>query len=247
MITLQSTPKQIRQELDEDEKKALYWFIKQKHGEKCYNNWRIEQCKRLYNQPEKKELFSEPVEYNSKNGNRWLVYEHTSRDGEGGLFTFTYSVCYFETYESVGAYVRMDAESGEDGKMIPGCIFYTPHFFQRFAERIGIEYRSRKMMLRFLQLAHHHLVMDKKKKRDGFKDIEIVMRYPASYAFGTRRIVDDYQMVTVRTFLLVTMMTPTRKKELEEYGIFSDKYMDYFAKERLKALSTEIHIPVYKK
>lgn len=246
MITLQSTPKQIRQELDEDEKRANYWFIRQHHGERGFHKWRMDQCKRLYNQPELKELFSDPVEYKSPNGNRWLAYEHTSRDGEGGIFTFTYTVCYFETYESVGAYVRMDSESYEGDKMIPGCVFYTPHFFQRFAERLGIEYRSRAMMLRFLQLAHHHLIMDKKTNRDGFKDTEIVMRYPASYAFGTRRIVDGYQMVTVRTFLPVTMMTPTKKKELEEYGAFSDEYIGFFARERMKTASKEIHLPIYK-
>ena len=80
MITLQTLPAQIRRELDEDEKRANYWFVKQHHGERSYDRWRTEQCQRLLNSFEK-ELYSDPVEYISPNGNRWLAYEHTTRDG----------------------------------------------------------------------------------------------------------------------------------------------------------------------
>ena len=244
MITLQSTPAQIRKELDQDEKRANYWFIKQHHGEKGYNQWRMEQCRKLWNSTEK-ELFSEPVEYNSPNGNRWLAYEHTSRDGQGGCYTFNYCVMYYETVGSVGAYVRMDAEDRTLGKTIPGCIHFTPHFFQRFAERLGLEYRSRAMMLRFIQLAHHHILKDKP-TRDGYKNKEIVMRYPASYAFGTMRDVDGYRMVTVRTFMPTTMMTPKKKRELQEYGEFSDNAIELLEREHLNSISKEIHIPMLK-
>ncbi|MBQ2003275.1 MAG: hypothetical protein II240_08280 [Bacteroidaceae bacterium] len=79
MITLKSTPAQIRKELDEDEKRANWWFIKSHHGENGYHKWRTEQCRKLWGS-NKKEMFSEPVEYISPNGNRWLAYEHTSRD-----------------------------------------------------------------------------------------------------------------------------------------------------------------------
>lgn len=241
MITLQTLPTQIRRELDEDEKRANYWFVKQHHGERSYDRWRTEQCQRLLNSFEK-ELFSDPVEYISPNGNRWLAYEHTTRDGEGGCYTFCYCVMYYETIGSVGAYCRMELEDPDTKEMLPGCIHYTPHFFQRFAERLGLEFRSRTMMLRFLQLAHHHLIKEKN-KREGYKDREIVMRFPGSYAFGSMRNVEGYNMVTVRTFLPTTMLTPTRKKELQEYGEFCDNVKDFIERERLRETSTEIHIP----
>lgn len=240
MITLKSTPAQIRKELDEDEKRANWWFIKSHHGEKGYHKWRTEQCRKLW-ESNKKELFSEPVEYHSTNGNRWLAYEHTSRDGHGGIFTFCYCVMYYETMGSVGAFTRMDSEDRKTGIPMPGCIHFTSHFFQRFAERMQLEYRSRAMMLRFIQLAHHHLIKEKP-TRDGFKDKEIVMRYPASYAFGSMRDVDGYRMVTVRTFLPVTMLTPTKKRELQEYGEFSDKVMNFVEREYLKENSKDIHL-----
>lgn len=242
MITLNSTPAQIRKELDDDEKRANYWFIKKHHGENGYNKWRTDQCRKLWESTEK-ELFSEPVEYKSPNGNRWLAYEHTSRDGHGGCYTFCYCVMYYETIGSVGAYVRMDSEDTETCEMMPGCIHFTSHFFQRFAERLGLEYRSRAMMLRFLQLAHHHLIKDKP-AREGYKDREIVMRYPASYAFGTIRDVDGYKMITVRTFLPVTMLTPNKKRELQEYGEFSDQAIEFLERDRLKKMSKEIHVPI---
>ena len=245
MITLQSTPKEIQRELDADEVRARYWMMKHHHGEKGFNRWRNEECKRLWLSNDK-EHFSEPVEYKSPNGNRWLVYEHISRDGKGGCFSFTYCVCYFETIGSVGAYVRVDCEDTEHpGMTIPGCIYYTSHFFQRFAERLGLEFRSRTMMLRFLQLAHHHLILEKP-PRPGYKDREIVMKYPASYAFGTYRDVDGYRMTTIRTFLPVTMMTPAKRKELQEYGDLSDKVMDYIARERLRETSRTEYLPIYK-
>lgn len=92
------------------------------------------------------------------------------------------------------------------------------------------------MMLRFLQLAHHHLILEKP-PRPGYKDREIVMKYPASYAFGTYRDMDGYRMTTIRTFLPVTMLSPTKRKELQEYGDLSDKVMDYVARARLNETS----------
>lgn len=235
MITLNSTPAQICKELEEDEKRANYWFIKQHHGEKGYTKWRTEQCRKLWYSTDR-ELFSDPVEYHSPNGNRWLSYEHTSKDGEGGCYTFNYCVMYYETIGSIGAYCCTNIEDQVTEEELPGCIHYTSHFFQRFAERMGLEYRSRNMMLRFLQLAHNHIIREMP-TREGYKDKEIVMRYPASYAFGTQRIVDGYQIITVRTFMPVTMLTPAKKRELQKYGEFSDNARGFIERERLKQKS----------
>lgn len=235
MLTVTSHPAQIRRELDEDERRAQYWFTKQHHGEKGLERWRREQCRRLWLSTEW-EWFSEPVEYKSPNGNRWLAYEHVQRDGEGGVFSFTYCVCYFETLGSVGAIVRCDTQDPRTQERMAGCIIFTPHFFQRFAERLGLEFRSRGMMLRFLQLAHHHVIMERE-PRPGFKDVEIVMKYPASYAMGSRRDVDGYRVVTVRTFLPVTMMTPAKRRELEKFGELNDKVTGELALQRMNEMT----------
>ena len=60
------------------------------------------------------------------------------------------------------------------------------------------------------------------------------------------RDVDGYRMVTVRTFMPTTMMTPKKKRELQEYGEFSDNAIELLEREHLNSISKEIHIPMLK-
>lgn len=221
MLTQNSSPEQVKLELNADEKRACYWFIKQHGGEKGYNRFRTRFAMRLISSG-KNEMVSDAVEYTSPHGNKWLTYEHAVKGGYIDAFTHMYCVCYFETASSYGAFVRTNGEHTVAGYS-DGCILFTPHFFSRFAERMGIEKKSRAMLLRFLQLQHHPIFL-RKPARDGFTDEEVVIRYPGSYAFGSRRTVNGYEFITIRTFIPATQLSPQRKKQLIEFGEFVDEY-----------------------
>lgn len=73
MINLHTPSEQIMKELFEDEQKAFYWLRKSYHGDKSYERMRdtlIAKCRK-----ERKTQISDVVEYISKNGNRWMVFE----------------------------------------------------------------------------------------------------------------------------------------------------------------------------
>lgn len=219
MLNANSLPEQVHREYHEDVVKAEYWFKKAHHGEKAYYKWKIQMAQQLGRDLYRREIYSDPVEYLSKNGNHWLSYEHISKDGEGGCFTIPYSIMYYETVASVGAYVEVGYD--DDGKRRTGYIHFTPHFFLRFAERLEIPNTRKELMLRFMRIVHVYLMLEKP-PRPGYKDAEFALRYPDSYAFGSYRDFKDFRLVTVRTFYTEASLPPSKKKWLSEYAKLHD-------------------------
>lgn len=234
MLTLTSKIEDIRRELDEDEPRAAYWFIKAHHGEKQYERWRFQKGFDLLKTTDR-EWTSEPVEYLSRNGNRWMSYEHISKDGEGGVYTFLYSICWFETIGSVGCWVRSETLDGQQG-----CIHFTTHFFLRFAQRLRLDPNidRRQMLLRFMAIQHHPLLLQLP-PREGYKDTEFAIRYPGSWAFGSMKEHKGYRMITVRTYLTHPELNPARKKQLEKFRKLADDYAHELELASMKEKSKE--------
>jgi hypothetical protein len=40
------------------------------------------------------------------------------------------------------------------------------------------------------------------------------------------------------------MLTPSKKRELQEYGEFSDQAIEFLERDRLNKMSKEIHVPI---
>lgn len=223
MITINSKPKDIRREIAEDEEKAKYWFVKTHHGQSAFEKWCMsrqrwmEVCGDI-------EFFSDPVEYVSKNGNHWMVFLYIVRTRTGFVHTLR-TVAYYTTAISIGAWVSVFSRSA-DGKREDGCIFYTPHFFQRFSSRLGISVHSRDLLIRFMHIVPFHGIYETARQRSFSKERDVVMPLPASYAEGTYRMCGDYYFCTIRSFEPVTALSPRQRQELEQYSRHHHEHFD---------------------
>lgn len=192
MINLSTPPDKLLNELHQDRIKAKYWFVKKMGGEQKLNNLMLQLIAK--SEKKKQNEISEVIEYNSPNGNRWLIFAcgHYYKEAMKSSATIT-SFCYYETYGSIGAFVPTFSTEGEKEL---GCIIYTSHFFLRFCSRIKLEFRSREMVRKFIELIP-----------DAFLQIyeengqtKVDMRLPGSVGRGFVRD-DDNRVIEIRTFL----------------------------------------------
>lgn len=218
MLNSASTYKEVKAVFEAEQQKARYWFVKQHHGEDAYTKWRTRLCAQLYNplRPYEPHVISDPVFYNPPSGNRWMIYERAFRDGKGGAFSNGYSVCFFETVESIGAYIPVQSSKGK-----PGCMYYTPHFFRRLRERLELSNDDNiDLMMKFVSL--HHSECIQRLKDTPKRQNQIALYYPGSFGFGTYLSYKDFEMITVRTFLPRTMLSPQRLAHLKAAGMITE-------------------------
>ena len=144
MINLNTPSDELWNTLSDEHEKAKYWMIKQFGGEKRYEAMRDKLLRRCaYGQHS---MASDVVYYTSRSGNRWICFENAIYYPD----TFASNsmptcFCYYETASSLGLFMPgFDADSEMNSVMI-----FTPHFFQRYAERMGIEGDKKELLLKF--------------------------------------------------------------------------------------------------
>ena len=204
MINLSTPSQELLSELLSDYKKADYWLTKKLGGIKKQKEVGDSLCKLCLYQ--NKELaVSEPIEYISPNGNRWLMYIST-RKYKDHFYTTPLGFCYYETYGSIGAFVPTQCGS-EDAN---ACLIFTSHFFLRMCDRLGIKVRSREMVKRFVEYMAGMVVSYRGEGVHGKHEVDV--RLPASIGRGRMR--DDCdKVIEINTFLKDTELTKKQQKE----------------------------------
>ena len=191
MINLKSSNRQILDELVRGQNKAMYWFVKKNGGEKSCRKMRDKILAASVSL--KKDIFSEGIEYRSPDGNRWIVYECARYYPEAKASNVnTYAFCYYKTVNYVGAFVPVRIS----GSGIQSALIFTSHFFQRFEERLGLQYDTPQTLLRFHQNVTSMVLQYEKKGHD------IIVRMPDAIGLGVKREGEGEGLVfEVRTIL----------------------------------------------
>lgn len=206
MINLSTPSQELLKELLSDYTKADYWLTKKLGGIKKQKELGDELCYECLQ--EKKELaVSEPIEYISPNGNRWLMYVSARRCNDH-FYVTPLGFCYYETYGSIGAFVPTQCGSEDTN----ACLIFTSHFFLRMCSRLGVKARSRAMVKRFVEYMAGMVVSYRGEGVHGKHEVDV--RLPASIGRGRMR--DDCdKVIEINTFLKDTELTKKQRKETE--------------------------------
>ena len=207
MINLSTPSQELLKELLSDYTKADYWLTKKLGGIKKQKELGDELCYECLQ--EKKELaVSEPIEYISPNGNRWLMYVSARRCNDH-FYVTPLGFCYYETFGSIGAFVPTQCGS----EYANACLIFTSHFFLRMCSRLGIKARSRAMVKRFVEYMAGMVVSYRGEGVHGKHEVDV--RLPASIGRGRMR--DDCdKVIEINTFLKDTELTKKQRKETEK-------------------------------
>ncbi len=203
MITIKSKPEDILREMEAGYAKAEYWFKKRYGGDKGYEKMRDRMMEQVAFT--RKAQSSDTVEYIDRNGNRWRMFEYAQINSRDFVNSNLYVFVYTETYGSCGAYIpQWDMSDFRCENM--GCVIYTTHFFQRFCERLGIQYRSSEMIKNFVQIIPFQNFVKLDTYRSGMR--EVVGNLPGSKAFGVVRYEEgERRVIEMRTYLTDNMLT----------------------------------------
>lgn len=218
MINLKTSSEELWRVLPEEHDKAIYWMKKHFGGETRYERMRdnlLIRC-RLTRLP----MSSEVVDYNSKEGNRWICFEHATYYPERhGSHCMPYAFCYYETAVSIGVFsLGFHSVNGRDE--VSSVFVYTPHFFQRYCERMGVKGSPRGILMSFMRKSPLITVALLPKDEDGMQ--RVMLRFPGCVCPGIARK-DHARVFEVRTLLTDEQLSGKQShdtRELREYGEF---------------------------
>lgn len=217
MLTYNSTFEEIRRVFLEEEQKAIYWLKKRYQGDKGFDR----ECQRLANicyNKFKKGLSGELTRYNSKE-NEWLSWLRVQRNSNGEAFVMPICVVYFETSQYMGVISNTFSTDGNTGETRHGYTIYTPHFFQRIHERLGVDMTNRR------EVAKNFIdIMGLSPTRYADDNLnKFVKRLPGSWARGDSHTEGDNFVDTVRTFYTDKTLTSAQRKDLKSFGKYIDQ------------------------
>ena len=142
LINWKTPHKELVKTVGEELPKALRWLSKKTSDLKTHKQ--LAELALQANTSGKEVCLPTPIEYTSSNGNHWLLLKTVDWDKR----LYDAAVVYGLTGKYMWAVAPMCFEgiwmSDADHKLM----VYTPHFFQRFYERLNIEQKDRKLALR---------------------------------------------------------------------------------------------------
>lgn len=157
MIRINDKPEKLMQELLEDHKKAIYWFLKGNGGAQ-----KLEVIRRqLWRHSEKvnEGCHTFATEYKSWNGNTWAVYIGVEYiPSMGRRFFQDIALSFYMEENDIYLFCPM-VIPGEE----PVGLIYTPRFFQTYREVKGLTQQKGAllgMFTRDLRLSPYHLDAD---------------------------------------------------------------------------------------
>lgn len=215
MINLSTPSDQLLEEIEQDLKKLMWWLNKQK-GNSVRSHKRIEMARKYRRRwaDLRHRFIGETLEYKSANGNRWFAYDVVMKPaGADDIIVGTDKFIYWETLNSIGAFLPQWWMDGKTQISHPACLIFTSHFFERFSERAKIPYRSREMVMAFVDELNF-----KPYKEDTDKDGQPILVFRMNhtgFAYAVRRK-DNPLVIEVRTYLDESNMTPTKLNHYNE-------------------------------
>lgn len=95
--------------------------------------------------------------WQSPDGNKWCVFEHTTFDS-GYAHTCCYAFCYYLTVGFGGVFFKGSHLNRITGEKGPGYVCYESHFFERLHERGLYEWKGVDTLIRFIADNHGNTV-----------------------------------------------------------------------------------------
>lgn len=215
MINLSTPSDKLLAEIEQDLKKLMWWLNKQK-GDSVRSHKRIEMARKYRRRWAElhHRFIGETLEYKSANGNRWFAYDVIMKpDGADDILVGTDKFIYWETLNSIGAFLPQWWMDSKTQTSYPSCLIFTSHFFERFSERAKIPYRSREMVMAFVsELTYKPYQEDTDK--DG-RPILVFRMNRTGFAYAVRRK-DNPFVIEVRTYLDESNMTTSKLEHYKE-------------------------------
>lgn len=218
MINLSTPSDELMKIIRIEHNKALYWLKRHYGGDAGYEKMRdklLRDCVAASGN-----LASDVVEYNSKDGNKWLCFEYARYYPESfGSHCMPYAFCYYNTIGSVGAFVPGFSRDTEVKDPV-SCTIYTPHFFQRFAERKGVALGSEELVKAFVESIAQVMVRTYDEESNGRCKLDV--RLPDGIGRGIRREGKE-DVYEVRTFLTDKQLSRKQSKDTEDVRELGDE------------------------
>ena len=202
MINLNTPSDVMWATLAKEYEKAKYWMIKQFGGEKRYEAMRDDLLRKCaYSQ---RPMLSKPVYYTSSEGNRWICFENAFYYPDSlASNCMPNCFCYFETASSIGVFMVGFNELIHGGDM--NCVLiFTPHFFQRYAERMGVSGDKNELLMKFITSTISFTVSPMEPDENGVERITVrittdctghgIRRSGKENVFEVRTILTDAQL-----------------------------------------------------
>lgn len=208
MINLNTPSGELWNTLSEEHEKAKYWMIKQFGGEKRYEAMRDKLLSRcVYKQCS---LASDVVYYTSRSGNRWICFENvTFYPDTLASNSMPTCFCFYETASSLGIFMP-----GFDAQSEMNCVLIiTPHFFQRYAERMGIEGDKMQLLLKFVTSSCSYTISPLDTDDNGLE--KIVVRTSNDWTGHGIRRSGDKNVYEVRTILTDAQLSKAQTAQTE--------------------------------
>lgn len=140
MINLKTNNEKLLDELMYDKKRVLHWFST-KHMTSKMMKRKVYELQRRCIDNGLRFCCDEPVEWLSKNGNKWMVYLRVEMVGTV-VSPSVQCFCYYETSGSAGAFIPI-----KDSR----CVIFTSHFFLRVKQRLGLSVVDKNVLKRFVE------------------------------------------------------------------------------------------------
>lgn len=210
MITSLSTNEEIMEAMKSEKTKVVYWLRKRYPD----NRETFRLCERMKSDHRRtgQTQCSEPIEYTAPSENRWLAFLKTTNTG-GHYDVNTVAFIYRETVASVEAIVPMGEDAGRWFNGVDRVMVYTPHFFQRMAERIGISQVDRATVMRLLSAIEDVVLNPKGDSKKRHDEVEVSVMgtvWRGIFRNGDKRIVE------MKTILPKTSLTQKERGKLKK-------------------------------
>lgn len=216
------------EEIKQDLKGLAYWHKKEMH-KKQFDRLKTDAYSRYVSSCEPT-CIGDPIEWKSRNGNRWYSVFMLAKSYESNSPTLaTVSFIYYDTYGSVGAFLPAFSAYSDNMEMEDAPTVFTSHFFLRYCERMGVKMRSRDMVLAF---AKEHLMMHAKfHKKDENGTVRIDLNLKQGVGRGILINDGDVRIWEVRTFLAYDQLTRKQREDAVikmPFDPMDDEHRDWF-------------------
>lgn len=150
-INLSTRPQDVIATLEREWQMAVDAYIEHEGGKKVYDRKQDDYLAKA--NKECKGFIPVRFFWQSPDGNKWCVFEHTTFDS-GFAYTCSYAFCYYLTVGFGGIFFKCDNTNRLTGNKSTGYICYESHFFERLHERGIYEWKGIETLIQFIADNH---------------------------------------------------------------------------------------------
>lgn len=154
-LKLSTPPQQVIDTLVREWPMASEAYVQHHGGMKAYDHKQDDFLRKAF--CDGKSRVHEQFLWQSPDGNKWCVFEHTIFD-HGYVHTCHYAFCYWLTNPYGGIFFKMKQPKASNGELQPGYVCYDSHFFERLSERGIYQWKGIDTLMQFIADNHANMV-----------------------------------------------------------------------------------------